>query len=162
MTEVINENGDRVFVCENCLESHYFYCEHCGEWHHDSHNAIDNMCEDCAGNSGEYYRCEDCGEWMHIDNSYWVGDDYNGYYVCEGCIDNYTYCEHCEEYHSNGEMHTVFDADGNEIEVCENCRDNDFEQCEECGEWWAVDAMENGLCPECRGNDEESENKKSA
>lgn len=74
--------------------------------------------------------CADCGERINIDE-----DDYictaDGDYICEGCRDNYFYCEHCEEWHSNDEQNTVRDRHGDEHWVCDDCLSN-FYYCEDC------------------------------
>lgn len=74
---------------------------------------------------GSYGLCVSCG----CETSYGV--------YCEDCKDGRGggyYCECCEEY-VDEELYSVRDSRGNWIEVCEDCRDRYYEQCEVCGEY---------------------------
>lgn len=85
------------------------------------------LCEDC--NHGDE-RCDECGEWC--DETFLVYDP-RGYeqYVCINCRnDNYTYCDACDRYHDN-EVMTYIDG----RDYCDECRERECEQCEDCGEW---------------------------
>ena len=36
LNEVYNSDGERILVCDDCLQEHYHYCEQCGTYHHES------------------------------------------------------------------------------------------------------------------------------
>lgn len=79
---------------------------------------------------GSYGLCVSCG----CETSYGV--------YCEDCKDGRggNYCECCEEY-VDEELYSVRDRRGNWIEVCEDCRDENFGYCECCGEYWPNDCI---------------------
>ena len=85
---------------------------------------------------------------------------------CGNEIDEGMYCDFCdsEEYVTycdacgdgikiEDEVYTVFDSDGDERHVCEHCRDENYTECDHCGEYHANSVMEriNGwdVCPSC-------------
>lgn len=79
-------------------------------------------CDDCVR------VCGDCGENYLRDELTEVD---TGDYVCENCLDeNYFYCDHCEEYHSND--YTSYYVDSIDGYVCENVI-GDYPSCYECG-----------------------------
>ena len=41
----------------------------------------------------------------------------------------------CDDYHHTDNMTEVVNARGDEVLVCEDCRDRYYEQCEVCGEY---------------------------
>ena len=149
-------DGERIFVCESCLDNEHFFCEDCEEYHHESQRAEGlDICENCA-ESGDYQFCEDCETWHHYERCCWVGGDW-GHWVCEDCLSDYTFCEHCEEYFPYDKMHEVRHKEGDLLYACDSCF-SDYEQCEECGEYYHIDYLEDGICPQCQ----DSENKKGA
>ena len=149
----------------DCICAGYTLCSHCGRYEQDSDyiHQVDGewICQSCLEN-GDYEKCKDCGKWVKKQFAYDVGSVYS-HYVCEDCLcNNYSYCEDCEEYYHIDYIGLVYDKDGNEKYICDDCRRyNGYEKCDKCGEYWAADALENGLCPECSA-EKESENKKSA
>jgi len=54
-------------------------------------------------------------------------------------------------------MHEVRHKEGDLLYACDSCF-SDYEQCEECGEYYHVDYLKNVICPQCQ----DSENKKGA
>lgn len=92
---------------------------------------------------GSYGLCVSCG----CETSYGV--------YCEDCKDGRggNYCECCEEY-VDEELYSVRDRRGNWIEVCEDCRDENFGYCECCGEYWPNDCIteidDRYYCDSCR------------
>lgn len=64
-------------------------------------DGLDN--EDEVG-EGKWYSegtmiCEECGRRHHEDDSYYI--EQGDYYVCDCCIDNYTYCDYHSRYEAN-------------------------------------------------------------
>lgn len=97
---------------------------------------------------GSGYYCAECGEYIgsYEDDVYWIdGEPY-----CGDCV---FYCEHCGEYHLI--EHTDYEYVRNYGNVCEYClnRSGHFFQCEECGEWFVTDDMNeldgNTICDKC-------------
>ncbi len=101
------EEGD--FICQDC-DSNIFWCEDCQEYHREStHTSITvntgrrntiTICEMAANSSCDYFRCSDCGEWFDGNNYYYSEVNYE--IVCQECLENYIYCEECEEYTVDG------------------------------------------------------------
>lgn len=92
---------------------------------------------------GTWGLCVACGE-----------ETSHGVY-CEDCKDGRggNYCECCEEY-VDEELYSVRDRRGNWIDVCEDCRDENFTYCECCGDYWPNDCtteIDDGYyCDSCR------------
>lgn len=92
---------------------------------------------------GSYGLCVSCG----CETSYGV--------YCEDCKDGRggNYCECCEEY-VDEELYSVRDRRGNWIDVCEDCRDENFTYCECCGDYWPNDCTteidDRYYCDSCR------------
>ena len=92
---------------------------------------------------GSYGLCVSCG----CETSYGV--------YCEDCRDGRggNYCECCEEY-VDEELYSVRDRRGNWIEVCGDCRDENFTYCKCCGEYWPNDCTteidDRYYCDSCR------------
>ena len=109
-------------------------CISCGN----THSVEDNI--SCC-NSG--YICDDCGCHVSEEDVVWVGD----YHYCRECVE---YCECCQEYH-RGES-TYVNGYGY---VCEDCRNEHFYYCDECGEWvrgddaYWVECEERYVCEDC-------------
>lgn len=74
---------------------------------------------------GTYGLCIVCGD--EIDKGLYCCDRKHGIYVCDECG-----CR-CEE------LFDVRNSDGEWIQVCERCRDDNYVCCEECGEYWPED-----------------------
>ena len=139
-------------------------CPICGDHYHDTEFSI--TCDGCY--RGE--KCEDCGCAMNEDNSYWI--ESLGIRVCECCVDdNYSWCEHCDEYHPNDNTMRIFTEvrpDAGEKRwygvapnyyeqwFCEGCVDSMIDSgtqivCEDCGMVVPVDSIdEEGRCRDCQ------------
>lgn len=54
---------------------------------------------------GQWYResmlCEECGRRHNEDDSYYI--EQGDYYVCDNCIDNYTYCDYHSRYEAEAD-----------------------------------------------------------
>lgn len=75
--------------------------------------------------------CEDCGELHDEDDMYYI--DGHGY-VCDSCVDGYSYCELCGErgnsYNNYREVNTRC---GVQL-WCESCHEDRATECSDCGE----------------------------
>lgn len=146
---------------ENCIsccsKPSEYYCSECGE-------PIDD--DDVIWINDEPY-CRDCVTWCDECESYFVGEGttvVNGYgytiTVCDDCLDRYTYCDCCGEYHPS-EMTYWIDVDCES--VCGDCFSDYYGTCEDCGEYYKLKDLEdhngNLLCPSCLEDaiDKESE-----
>lgn len=78
--------------------------------------------------------------------------------LCEKCADgdgDESYCDDCDYRCDEDQLSTVYDTDGNERRVCDDCRSAYYTQCDDCGGWFADEAIthvEGGLwveCPDC-------------
>ena len=81
-------------------------------------------CEDCYNDNFE--SCGDCGEVFHRDEMHWI-DGYD-YYVCDGCIDDYSECANCGALERRNNMYSSVDGD-----ICEYCADYNYTTCDDCG-----------------------------
>lgn len=147
--------GNERHVCQGCREDNYSYCDRCEEYYPNDHvtyveDADCDYCDDCLA---EYCECcEECGEYHLRENMHQVS---GGAWVCDDCLDNYTYCEKCGEYVRDDEVFEVFKEDGTPTFVCSDCRDEFYAECEDCGRYFEKDAVQDGRCPDCRAKDEE-------
>lgn len=91
--------------------------------------------------------CLTCGDELGSD----------GGLFCWDCND-YEYCECCDDAYRSDDLYTVYDRRGHERHVCESCRDNYYEICEQCGEWHHrddmtyVESMDGYVCEDCLNN----------
>lgn len=63
-------------------------------------------------------------------------------------------CDECGDSFSADDLYTVRNSRGEEIQVCEDCRDRCYRQCDECGEWFPDDDMvrtanDDYVCQDC-------------
>lgn len=117
-------------------------CPVCGDHHVDESSSL--VCDYC---SEETYICECCGDRIREDDIHCTD---NGVY-CEYCFnDNFTWCDHCQEYESND--------NGQYVEsigewVCDYCLNHYFTRCDQCGEWFndddIVDHDSGSYCESC-------------
>ena len=114
--DVINRHGERIHVCESCLDEFYRLCEHCQEYFDKRQMTMIHdgsyVCSRCL--SDEYLLCAECDEFFLADEvSLAVDKDGNNVYVCDSCRDNYySRCVECEE---------LFHTDLIEGDLCHNC-----------------------------------------
>ena len=115
-------------------------CIECG-YEHDRENNI-NCCTGA-------YTCESCGRTIRDeDDVRWIdGDTY-----CSSCAE---WCDNCEQYvlhttevHSNSRWTSTY-------YVCDRCLEEDYEECEDCGEYYLrsdmtwVESESGYYCPDC-------------
>lgn len=154
MYEVYSDGGERVFVCEDCYYEYYETCYHCGQAYHRNNMTVTAdgyyVCDDCLENH-DYQQCAECGSWFEQDSMYCVYDaNGNEAVVCENCCDGYyDRCEHCEELCHVETMNYI-----NDERVCDDCYRNYYEECKNCGKVYKKDELENGLCVNCRDEEE--------
>ena len=99
------------------------YCINCGD-------VLDEAGSlHCGGCDGSYHTCACCGREVDDEDARMI----DGEYYCENCT---YYCEDCEEYVL--ETFLVHDDGNRERYVCESCRDNNYTECEDCGEYYEV------------------------
>lgn len=114
-------------------------CADCGREISDNERYVelpngDYICEDCYEEN--YCECDCCGDIIRIEDAYEVS---NGDIICDYCFENrYTRCEECDEIVSNNDITYV---DGSWI--CGSCLDynDDYQRCDDCGEWHHVDNL---------------------
>lgn len=89
---------------------------------------------------GTYGLCIKCGD--EIDAGLYCDDCKPGQYVCDDCGNS------CDE------LFDVRNSRGEWIQVCENCRDEYYTYCDECGEYWPNDCTTSidgaNYCDNCR------------
>lgn len=107
------------------------------------------VCENCRERN--YTFCDRCEEYCDNEGMTRVGD--NCY--CDDCLRVVaTECDDCGEWVMNEDSYKVYDSDGLENWVCENCRD-DYQTCPHCGE--LIVLRNDGTCPHCGAVVEEKE-----
>lgn len=86
-------------VSNECVEENYVLCDQCGNLvRKDSvtlaykNGSEVHVCNDCL--DSEYVRCDDCGDWFYCDE---IQTARGGRQVCDGCRENYMYCNRCDE-----------------------------------------------------------------
>ena len=104
---VINSYGERIHVCESCLNEYYRDKNQMTIVHDGSF-----ICSRCL--SDEYLLCNECNEYFLADEvSLAIDNDGNNIYVCDSCRDNhYTQCSECKKFFHNNSI------DG---DICHNC-----------------------------------------
>lgn len=117
------------WVCQDCLDDHFYQCERCGEYIPDGDPTYEVLvdyrggtecwCEDCADHNA--IRCDRCGDYFSDEDDAGHQDDY-GNAVCESCYgDYYRTCDDC------GRLIHVDDTywdDDDDCCYCYNCWDN--------------------------------------
>lgn len=109
-------------------------------------------------------RADHADDWEPLTIGTWglcvvCADETNMGVYCSDCKDGcrhetYT-CDECgEDFDDEDDLYTVRNSRGQEILVCEDCRDRYYTQCDECGEWFPNDDMvrtANGdyVCQDC-------------
>ena len=152
ITGVINEYGERVYVCRSCLDDGFSYCHHCDEYYPSSQmTRVDStyICPNCV--EEHCTKCAECGELHHRRNMHDAYDRHgNAVLICDDCRhEAYRYCEYCGEVHHEDTMHSVHGRYGSDVRVCDNCRNNYYSPCEHCGEHFHNADLTNGLCTDC-------------
>ena len=161
ITGVLNEYGERIYVCESCLNEGYGYCCHCEEYYPLCHlTLVDSnyICQSCL--ETHCAECAQCGEIHYRNNMHDAYDKYgNEVLICDDCrYDSYGCCEYCGEVHHEDNLHCVHGRRNYEIRVCDNCLNNYYDECEHCGEYFNMADLTNGLCPDCYRQEEDEDN----
>lgn len=85
----------------------------------------------------DYGVCDDCGEVVKSDELTMVS---GGDRVCDDCLNDYSYCEHCDTWHDNDDMveiHTdTYHSCDHPYYVCRDCAEEVAHRCEHCGDWY--------------------------
>lgn len=137
------ENGDYNLDTTDGIIGDNITCECCERTGHEDEmvSTYDGMvCEYCYE---EYYdTCNSCGEIFHRDV---MASTSSGGSVCDNCADNYYHiCRNCD-----GLVPTDVCTEINGYFYCEDCRDELFVECSDCGEWTDKDYIKDDMCPEC-------------
>ena len=119
------------------------YCLCCGAELDDN----DRVC--CHNCEGDKYCCHCCNEYSDEDEMFYC-DDVDDW-VCENCVQT---CDECETHFGRrGSLTEVYDRDGNRIEVCEDCLEQNYVWCDNCEEyhWYGnIGYFDDvALCPDC-------------
>ncbi|MBQ3444678.1 MAG: hypothetical protein IJG33_15710 [Selenomonadaceae bacterium] len=99
--DVINRHGERIHVCESCLDEYYRLCEHCDEYFPreqiSTTGDASHVCHNCLEN--DYLLCSECDEYFLANElSLAVDENGNNVYICDSCRDNfYILCNECEK-----------------------------------------------------------------
>ena len=120
--------------CGGCMKHG---CYNCGE-DIDGEDYVYNghhYCEECFYERYSY--CDGCGEAIDRDDSYHV-EDYGNY--CESCWNRrFRTCDSCEEDVHRDNVYWARNRYGDEIPLCEYCRDSNYTYCEVCGDYYPND-----------------------
>lgn len=130
-------------------------CSICGELHSlDEGKVIKGsnhtyfVCNDCEPDN--YVVCDDCGELVEEDRTYTTHD---GRIICENCYESNDYftCDRCGKVMED--CHIVHIQDTEEY-VCDDCAEENYYQCMDCGEWYSsnkiiTDSIGQHLCEDC-------------
>ncbi len=136
------------------------YCDDCGEkivegdeFYETADGRI--ICERCYEDS--YSTCEDCEGIYPLDDMVSVND--GEMYICQNCADdtaNYYHCDSCDEYFTPRYRSRYELANGDC--VCSHCVDGNVAECNDCGELFWIEDMEEEedswgdtvyFCPDC-------------
>jgi hypothetical protein len=138
--------------CGFCGRNQQLVCNHCGEYINlgdERHVNDDVYCEECYDEY--FFHCDSCGDIVDRDSEYYV-EDCGSY--CEHCYHRkFTRCECCDSDVYRDDIYYVRNSYGDEIIVCEECRDNYFLYCDKCEEYYHEDVMkefdDTYMCREC-------------
>ena len=119
-TRVYDEQGNEIYVCNDCLNLYYIYCDCCQEYHHrnnicyiEKENA--DVCIDCVK---KYYTiCDSCGEYVPNYNLPYIKN--LDMYICVDCLNEYYKECDCGAWVENGQ------------EECPECGHSFIEETEE-------------------------------
>ena len=153
------DNAHNGLLCHECHpQEEYCRCENCG---------YRSNREDMHYIDEEYY-CSDCCFYCEYHEEYEIGDSHyvNNYGdVCEDACYNsgeFEYCNDCEEWYCCGDLNTAHDRYDDEVSVCNYCLENNYTQCDDCGEYFSDRTItvinDHSYCERCaedHANDEE-------
>ena len=155
--EVHNCDGELAYVCQNCLDNHYYMCNHCNQYFHEDnvHWIGDDICV-CSSCLEQYYSfCHHCDDYflneeLHVA----VNSQGNEVYICDFGLGDYVSCEHCGRYVHSDDVISAFDQNGNSISICPACFKQYYDSCDVCGKHFHIDSLDNLICPECNATEE--------
>lgn len=154
---------------------HESYCVKCGDVNSRNGEIICCDCEHSSGRDsnlcfGIAYRCPNCRDlFMYKSSAKFNEADgryYLKYYTCKDCgkifFDKHIYCEECRENHPEikicRECGQPIIGDATEIDgefYCEDCVDQFFEECRDCGrlerkvDMYYIEDLEEYVCGDC-------------
>lgn len=99
-------------------------------------------CSDCFKDI--FTTCSDCCEIIWFIDATTI----NSNYVCESCVENYSYCDHCNTHVSSDEISSAIRR-GREISICNSCFQSDFARCSNCDNIFHDSIITNDLCYDC-------------
>lgn len=141
--------------CDNCR--HRACCEDCGEYFdeddlHIVHNRYGDeiyVCSDCR--EGNYTYCSHCEEYY----PYGTLTEVDGEEVCDNCLSEfYERCIECDSYHRRVDMCAAYNQSV-EGYVCDQCYNDYYARCEDCNDVYDRSLIVDGLCPNCRTENNE-------
>jgi len=94
--------------------------------------------------------CDECGKCSQNLTSA-INSEHSSIRVCDDCLANYIRCWECSDYIRTD---TVIYIDGYS-EVCENCYDENFSECRDCGCIYHIRDLYSGRCEDCSEDAEE-------
>ena len=125
--DVMSEDWQGNFVCEDCADSEFYTCDACGNLVHnnditcteDTSNSCSQIfCPNCAGD--HTFECDSCRRVYHIDDRCSVNDGWDN--VCIDCRDEYySTCDSCGETYNRDDMY--YD-EHNGCDYCESCNED--------------------------------------
>lgn len=96
-------------ACSRCAGNCYYYSDVMDQYiHEDECVWIGDDCMTEEYRDNHYYCCEVCGEWFDLDCNGCESDD--GYYLCDGCMDDYT-CENGDVYYKDSDYIRCYHPD---------------------------------------------------
>lgn len=159
LTIVHDTYGNEISVCEDCCDRYYEFCNDCEEWYpNDEIICVDggytHVCEGCL--EEDYTRCDCCGEYYLNEDTFRAFHDGEDETVCESCLqEHYLYCDYCEEAIHEDNINTIYDKEGKELFICDDCltirinsinNGEDIQCCPECGAYYEGELT---VCPNC-------------
>ena len=134
-TEVI----DNIRVCENCKREKIEKCSQCNKIYNKSlavtivtdpyWQTTEKVCPSCA--KTETFICQQCHRRFHTKNK--APELYNNDVLCIECFDEYAkICHFCNSIFSVDEGETLYDEDGNDVNVCPSCIKTQTFTCSKC------------------------------
>lgn len=125
--EVLNLASTNLEIPINNLK----YCNDCNILIINGDDTHPNICDECFS---FYSECTNCGEMVH---EYDMTTDDFGNHICPECIEFYETCEDCG-FLINRRHNNFYTTSDNRI-ICEECYQNSYFTCDECGEIYSTD-----------------------
>lgn len=162
MCWVHDSRGNDRRVCCHCRDDNYAYCDCCEEYYPNEYvvyveDAEKDYCNSCLD---EYCECcNKCGEYHRFrENMHEISDRYGDQiWVCDDCLDDYIYCEECDNYADLDYAVEVFDENEKAVYVCSDCCNEYYSKCEDCGRYFKNNVFQDRRCPDCYAKDDKEE-----